>query len=156
MKTEEVWEQYELMVYKYCHSFNKSTGIAFDDLLGVAKVKFMKIYNKYSDREINEIGKILYKSIKNELIDYIKSEFKNRNEELPEDYKLSDYTVFEVMRFDSLKGELSKESKEVVEYVIKENISNRTEVTKVLRNKGYSYPTIWNCIKEIKKVLRNF
>ena len=153
LTAEQTWTKYEKMVYARCHSFNRTSGVDIEDLIGQAKVKFMKIYEKYSCKPINEFGKLLFISINNDLKDYIRKE--NGFYELPEEYE--EVYNQEYMRYDDLKESLSEDARRIINAIIDNEPTTRTEVVDIARNQlNMPQPTIWRCFREIKHLLRNF
>ena len=148
---EKLWEQFKQMVYSRCQSFYRSTKIAVEELIGVAKIKFMELVNKYADKTVLEFGKLLYISVTNSLKDFARKEFKKY--ELPEQY--DEVWHQEYMRFEDIRSTLSEASRKLVDKVIEEEPTTRTDVVKIARKElHYSQPKVWKCMREIKQVLK--
>lgn len=149
----DIWKKYERMVYSRCHSFYNTTKIAVEELIGVAKVKFMQLIDKYKHKTIEEFGKILYISITNALKDFIKKEYGKY--ELPEEY--DEVWNPEYMRMEDIKRQLSDDAKNLVDKTLEKGVITRTEVAEIAKNELHlTQSKIWKCIKEIKQLLREF
>ena len=140
------YESLEKMMWSRAWSFHKTTNFPVD-LMTIAKTAFMKARQKCND------SKYIYISVTNALRNYVR--LHKPFYELPENFDEKSQT--EYMRWDDLLQTLSKESREVVQIVIESgDILTRTAVSETLRSQGWSKPSIWRCMKEIKQVLKHF
>jgi len=146
------WNNYEKMIMSRCWSFHYSTGMEFEELLSLAREKFMKIYNRYSDRKKTEFGKILFISINNCLKD---KTHERKFTELPEWFNPSARDP-EKMWYEDFVEVLSTEAKEAVDMILEKGLTTRTECSDMMLNElDYNYPTVWKCMREIKSILKN-
>ena len=149
---EQAWTKYERMVYHRCHSFNRSTGVCVDDLIGEAKVAFAKVFHKYKDKVEEEFGRLLYISVNNSLSGYVGKE--REAMELPEDWE--EVSHQDIMGWQDLLARLSPEASRAAELVVQrqEDIRCRMDLHRALREEGFAFPTIFSCMREIKQMLK--
>ena len=177
---EEIqYNDYRKMIYKVAYTF-KNSGVPIEDLIAVGNLSFSKIMTKYNRKKKAKFSTFLYVSIKNAMINYIKSENKHSLnislDEIMEIYDSdNDITGFEplknkvtpeisILLIDLIKN-TSKDFRKILLTIIKnpDDIMHLTKynsskylicaIKKLMKNRNFSEKQINIFIKESR---RNF
>ncbi len=147
------------IVQKLAWNFKNTSGFPFDELYSEALLAYSEALNTFKEKD-TKFSTWVYVNTKNALINFIKKE-KNTNWVDIEAYR--DYSNSSVWDnpYWELRQLFSEDAKEVTDeivnnpmlYVGKAPKMIRGQIVKELREKGWYWGRIWDCIREIKKII---
>lgn len=152
------------LVYHRAWSFHKTTGIDLQDLISEASLAYVEAERTWDEDEAVKFTTYAYGVINAALIKYCKQIHKwkiiNGNPKLNWVLQSSDRLATTEVDLSGFKIR----TKELIEIVIEESpnfdffnmppMKSRRYIIDLLREKGWSWPQIWDTFKDIKKILR--
>ena len=161
--TDNIYRKYEAFVYWCARSWNKTTGVEVEELVGIAALNLVESFKAY-DSTRGELTTYAKTRIDNAIKDFLSSV-----PPIPADIDIdlipSESRTEEALRFKELLSSLGQEAGEVVTVLLKDAREvgvNGTEGIRELRIKVKSYmekrfpntsANIWN---EIKLAIREY
>jgi len=143
------------MIKKLAWSFHNSTGIDYKELYSEANLAYCEALLSYNPAKGTKQSTYVFSTIKNALITFVKNEKKHYTPTSIEDILLG-YTE---KPWEDLEQCFKGISKKVIDVVLEVDEFNgssremRGQVVETLRERGWSWPTIWDGMREVKAVL---
>ncbi len=147
------------LIRKMAWSFHSTTGISYDELFSESALAYYEAKEKYTPEMKTKLTTWAFMIIKNRLINFCKSEKMATYLQLDNvnDNYITEYTE----PFFELYDELSNTSKIITDEILNNRQVYSTELPKTargeivikLREKGWSWPKIWDSIRTIKTEL---
>jgi DNA-directed RNA polymerase specialized sigma24 family protein len=153
------------LIQKIAWSFNKTTGLPIDDLIGEASLAYAENLHTYNPGR-GKITTYMYPRIQHHLIDYCKAQQKQQHEAILDD--LEDEQVetdnISVSQEDRVifKSRLKNGSEELkyLAWMIFQSPSEflgwggRQQIKDKLREQGWTWKQIWRTFTEVKNLLK--
>jgi len=165
----------ENMINKLAASFNATTGIEFKELQAEANLAYCEALLSFKEGKGAKLSTWVYICVKNALANFCSKEQKHgraysinlflddymddpdcdMNRNIPEAFLVTDPEPWEIMQ-QQFRGIARK----VVDVVLElDHYSGsgkdmRGQVVEDLRGEGWSWPTVWNGVREVKAVLQ--
>ena len=162
-------ENYKLIIFKLAHSFHRSTGLDFDDLVAQGNLIFCQVQHKYKAKNKARFSTYFYRCLVNRLIKYSKKQVVHHklcsHKPVEEHHYLKSKNTKH--NFVVRKLDLSKEAKQVIEVLLNspQEFFTLTELEKVVevrrklyqkfRCLGWQRSKVLQVFAEIKLFLSN-
>lgn len=169
MKQTNELLKHEPMLMKLAWSFNKTTGIDFQELLSEARVCYYEAAHDYDPDNASGAKLITYawNRVKHGLIAFCKKEKRNKTMEFDDNNEkvAEDLGLYEEMNSDhSILDELEGMGKVVANYLLKDPDVDihqtprkvKGDILMIMRCDGYSNGQIFRGFNEIKTVIQQW
>ena len=165
MNTNSTFKKYQNFLRKLAWSYNKTTGLPYEDLFSEATIGYMNAINSYDKKKkvpiINWIG-VCVNSRLNNFLRYHRNDVPTTfiNEEMeesipaPDDIEASE-TISHIMEC------LGEDAREICSMIFNDTKYGdmngrkaRGAIRRKLRKSGWTHAKIWNAFNELKAVLK--
>lgn len=163
------------LISKIAWSYQRTTGLDFDDLFSVASIGYCRGINTWKENAGAKRTTWCYYCMQNELNGYLQQrerfyQFPEDNDSEDDDIPFEDYYLqneidpYKELEFkDSIKA-LSTNSRTLIKIIFESPNEfleqapklNRGKIKNLLRKQGWSWSEIWNSFKEIKELLNEY
>lgn len=150
------------MLYKHAWSFNKTTGIPFEELLAEATCLYYEAKRDFDPDRGASLFTYTYTRVKNGLIAYVQKDFQSRTTSIEEgvSYERHKELVYELPEH-SVLSRLSGMGKVVANYLLTDEDINiqqtskkvKGEIIMIMRCDGWSIEQIYDGFRELKAIL---
>lgn len=145
------------LIRRIAWSFNATTGIDFDELLGEATLAYYEAKRTHNPKQ-SKLTTWAYNHIQNRLINFCKIQHIHSNVDNLIDHPYTNATpFFELAELfsDTALQIVNRITAQPEAYIGSSAKSVRGRIVKELRAEGWSWPAIWRTMDEIKTVLAN-
>ena len=145
------------MLHSLAYEYHRKTGLDSSELYSEACLAAVKINHKFDPTKAN-LSTFVYMAIRHHLLAYITRQMKGGGRYVKEEKEIVSYSLPDKsVMFTACIDEMSFKAKELCKLIFntpeKYMNMNLADITKQLKNMGWSITTIRNTFKEIKQFL---
>lgn len=156
---EELIKEYKKMIYSVIHKYYNKYTNEYEDLYQIGCITIWKCLNSYNTDYTVKFSTFLYKSLINELFNYIESKYGLRSEQKKEFNSKMLYLDFSISEYGENENEfycIIKDKKDFVEeFAVKEELEKALLTLKPIEKEVVFYTYILELKqREIAKILK--
>ena len=159
VRATQYYKKYERLIYKVVHSYQRTTGEPFEDLLLAGYEGFVAACRNH-DPEKGAFSTCAWTYMSNALNDWLNAQMRQQAEETQDVQNSVHYSLAPETSalFQDRVEQLGQEAQKICQVLFAlpddSKPENRTRLKEILRTEGMSWPKIWRGMRELREFCR--